>query len=152
VIDYTLALATPLGTERLRTLARHLSGGVDDGRDRLALPGLTITVREVDHPVSAEVLAEQLGVPATARVRLGVDDTADDDTYAAARSRMAVLAARLSVEADAEACLTFEVEHALLRRHAGVLTVYDWFPEWASPQVLDALPRPWVVSSDDVRF
>ena len=152
MIDYTLALATALDVDAVRDLARTLSGATQDAESRLVLPGLTVTVRDVGHPVSAQVLAEQLGVPATARVWLGVENKLDEQTYASAREQMAVLAARLAVESDAEACLTFELEHALLRRHGGALTLYDWFPEWSAPAVVAALPAPWQLSSQDVRF
>jgi hypothetical protein len=136
----------------VRDLARSISGATEQADAQLVLPGLTVSVRDVGHPVSAQVLAEQLGVPATARVWLGVDNKLDERTYAAAREQMAVLAARLAVACDAEACLTFGLEHALLSRHAGALTLYDWFPEWSSPAVAAVLPRPWTLSSQDVRF
>lgn len=154
MIDFHLALATALDVPALRDLVLRLAGAEAATGDAgpVELPALTISVSAVDHPVTAEVLAEQLGRPATARVGFDVDNKDDADAYAAARVTMAVVAARVAVESDAEACLTFGLEHALLRRQGGVLTVYDWYPEWAYPQVTAALPGPWVVSSEDVRF
>ena len=137
------------------TLALRTDAGVDDVSARLhALLGtpapaaLDVRVSAVTHPVLAEELAEQLGAPATAEVVLAVDTKAPEDEVQHAERALAVAVARLVVETDALACLTVQLDRAVLRRTGSDLVLYAWFTPWSDPEVLLVLP-PHTLTDDE---
>jgi hypothetical protein len=147
MFDYSLALRTSRSAAEVRSFVRSVTGGEPDG-DETWVDALAIRVDDVDHPVVAQTLGDLLGMRATTDVWFGIQkNPAEAD--GCARELMLTTAARPAEFADAEACLTFQLDRVLVRRVAGELVLYDWVPEWADPVVVAALVGPWTLTSDD---
>lgn len=149
MLGYSMALGTTVDLTAVRALAAALLGVEDNADGPLVSGGLQVLVTPVDEPLASEVYSDLLGLPATARVLMSVDNKVDDDDYLRANRAMLITAAQLAVQTDAEACLTFQLDHALMRRRSGVLYLYDWCTDWFEPEVQTQLPQPYTVAPDE---
>lgn len=149
VLNYDMGLRTTCTLPEIREcVAGILDVGLDaDGR--AIAGGLSVSVWSVDDPPYLQVYTDLLGLPATASVFLAVDNKGDEGLYIQARKAMAITATQLAVQTDAEACLTFQLDGALMRRRSGVLYLYDGYTDWLEPEVLDQLPQPYTVAPDE---
>jgi hypothetical protein len=149
MINLTLALHCLRTPHAVSNILRDVVEGADvESNGRFHAGALTVQVRRVDHPITAEVLADVLGMPANVEVWFAIDNKSAELSYVAARAAMTVAAAQLAVLADAEAALLYEYERVLMRRVAGELTVFDWWPEWSAPAVRARFPAPWTITSE----
>jgi hypothetical protein len=150
IFDYYLAVSSDWDVASLRQAVARLTGAAETPDRTFELPALTIAVDLVDRPTLDEAFREQLGVPPTAYVYFGLDVKSPERE--SARESLSVTAANIAVSADAEAALTYGLEHLALSRRKGQLTLYRWHDEWAWPRVRDQLPEPYLMSSDDIRY
>jgi hypothetical protein len=145
MLHYPMAIrADAAAAELPQVLSEMLDAPVENGD--VTRGTLSVNIDDLEHPVSKEVFADILGVPATAGVDWWVDDKARDP--ADARILLAHTAPAFAARIDAEACLTYQLDQVVMRRRAGVLVLYSWFPEWHDPEIQAALPGPWEMTDD----
>lgn len=150
MLSYPMALATDATVEMVR---QALADVMEVPRDGALVRGaLRALVADVAHPITAEVYADLLGRPATARVLFSVENKESEEAYSEGRRRLAVVAATLAELLDAEACLTFQQDRVVMRRTGGELVLFDWFPEWTEPGLREALPGTVRVTGEDGNF
>lgn len=151
MLDYPMAIrATASSAEIQQALSGVLNAPSEDGK--VARGALTAGVRELQHPITQDVYAELLGFPATVGVTWWIDNKTGDQAYGDARTRLALAAPAVATQIDAEACLTHQLDRVVMRRRAGVLVLYSWFPEWHDPEIQAALPGPWEMTEDPGRL
>jgi hypothetical protein len=149
MINFILALNCPGTPDHVRDILRAVvTGAAVDSDGRIHAGALTVHVRPVEHPITAEVLAEVLGMPANIQVGFAVNNKSDEPSYERAKAAMTVAAARLAVLADSEATLLYEHDHVFMRRAAGELILFDWWPQWSEPAIRAQLPVPWIMTSE----
>lgn len=152
MFDYPLAVAT---TRDRVAVEGELWSVLAAARSDFAVSAdvLSASVDGLESPISAELYADLLGVPATCRVTFHVDNKAGDgDDHLAAYPALCVAAVRLGEALDADTCLTFQLDRVVMRRRGGTLELFDWFRQWAEPEVLARLPQPYVVTAADGRL
>lgn len=150
MLSYPMALRSQHPLDEVEQAARGVLGVPSHDGEPVA-GALRVAVRDVDHPVTAEVYRDLLGEPASCRVLWYVENKGDEEAYGTARRLMAVSAAELARRLDAEATLTFQLDRVVMRRQRGSLSLYRWFPEWQDPDVQSALREPFVLTDDDGR-
>lgn len=151
MLHYPMAIRSTTSSSELdSTLSVVLGAPSENGA--VTLDAITAKVREIDHPITREICAELLGREATAEVDWWIDNKAGDAPYGDARRRLALAAPAVATQIDAEACLTYQLDQVVMRRRAGVLVLYSWFPEWHDPEIQAALPGPWEMTEDPGRL
>ncbi|NCT91842.1 hypothetical protein GXB85_12890 [Cellulomonas sp. APG4] len=147
-----MAVRAAASTAEVRSALVPLLAAPVNERGRIVVDALEVFVSDVRHPVDHEIYLDLLGAPATSDIEWTIDYKRGDPLYGEARARMAVTAAQLAVRLDAEVCLCHELDLAVMRRRAGVLELYSWFPEWSIPEVQAALTGPWRLTDDEGRL
>lgn len=129
-----MGLGTTVDVPGLRALVGSILGVENGPQSAMTSGALSVRVSPIDHPISMETYSALLAGPATAIVSMGVENKGEEAAYHEAKGTMLVTAARLAVQADAEACMTFQLDKALMRRRSGELCVYDWYTDWLDPE------------------
>lgn len=136
----SLGLAKDIAVDDVLTRIQALVGGERAG-DRLAvLPGLVVSAGAVATPLTQELFRDDWGLDVHTSVVFALGYQAEPDLRYRAEGLMSVAAARLVVDLDTDAGMTYASERKLLRRGQGVLALYPWWPQWSEPSVRQRLP------------
>jgi hypothetical protein len=146
MFSYDMPVETRHSHAQATAAVERLVGVAPVGAGRFEVGALEITVAEIDHPIIQEISDKLLGRRATLRVLFDLDNKAEPAAYHEADKLMLLTAARLAVDLDAEACLSFQGEQVEMRRRSGELLIYMATGTWHYPEVLAALPQPWTAT------
>lgn len=151
MLHYPMAVRTVVSVEDIvGALATLL--GTDPVDGRITIGALSVDIDVPDHPVTRSVLDDLLTAPGTCFVDWWIEDKGDAADYERARLLLARAAPALARELDAEACLTFQLDLALMRRRDGALELFSWFRPWGIAEVQESLEDPWTLVQDDGRL
>jgi hypothetical protein len=114
--------------------------------DRWSWVGFSAVLDVLDDATNFELVGEMLGRPPLADVWFHLENKTDDDAFEDAQRRLLVTAVRLAVELDLEAVLAFQGDSVMMRRRRGQVVLYDEWPQWSDPAVLDRLGVPFVTT------
>lgn len=148
MFDYVLAMTTEAGFDEIKsTLASFLGvQNLTEAPERHR--GLSVDATRSFIPAQDAVYRRFLGMPATMSLYYSMNSR-DREQLLRSERLMAVSAARLVVETDALACMTFSVDSLIMRRTGGVLYLYESFGStWREPGVISQIPQPWVMTDD----
>lgn len=146
MFSYKLALRTNSNLDGITSTLANILGARNIPEAAVLHPGLFVDATDTFIPAQEDVYRSFLGVPATTSVRYSMNY----DDWERLRRVMAVSAARLVVETDALAYMTFSVDSLIMRRTDGVLYLYENFGNtWRDPEVLSQIPQPWIMTADE---
>ena len=149
MFDYTLGLRTGFDMSEVRRIICAILGLDDLDETHKRYPGLFISMEDPSHPIRQEVYSTFLGAPFTSSLYYSMNSRDKDQLWRSERL-MAVSAARLAVETDALAFMTFELDSLIMRRTDGVLYLYESFGNtWRDPGVISQIPQPWIMTDDE---
>lgn len=150
MLDYTLLLATRVPASSIGLVVERVMSSLGG---RPAQDGtLTALVMPPPHPITAEVERHVIGRDVDADVYLGVDNKVEEFDHDEAHRRVAMVAAALASELDAEACFLFDLEVVAMRRIDGSFVLHDWFGFWDDPAVLATVRDPFRTTSEKEYF
>ncbi|MCL2092200.1 MAG: SitI3 family protein [Micrococcales bacterium] len=147
MFSYTLGLRTEFAVAEVSRIVTDALGVEDLSRVHERHPGLFVSVRDSSDPIRQSIYSEFLGALSTASLYYSMNSRDKEQLWRAERV-MAVSAARLAVETDALAFMTFDLDSLIMRRTDGVLYLYGSFNAWREPEVTSQIPQPWVTTDN----
>ncbi|MCL2090633.1 MAG: SitI3 family protein [Micrococcales bacterium] len=146
MFSYTLALRAESDLDGITSALVSILGIQDPSELPERYPGLFVDATETFIPAQEIVYKRFLGTPATARLHYSMNY----GDWERLRIPVAASAARLVVETDALAFMTFSVDSLIMRRTDGVLYLYENSDNtWREPEVISKIPQPWVMTTDE---
>jgi|SRR4051794_18176236 hypothetical protein len=150
-IDYVCDLATDASVAEIASRVRDLIGGTieaEEDQTTVVTGAVAANIRAITDARTREWSIEDWGIDPRIEISFTLNRAASEPESLAGRRDFTIASVKLGEELNVDVLLTFETERAIMRRQNGALTLYDWWPDWADPDVIATLPAGYTIVSD----